>query len=115
MSSYKIGDIFDVEVEFQEQDERRKTRPVVIVDIEDGDPVILTIAALTGAALKNPPTYHDSFKVPLNDWQSAGLKKESYVKSHPGNIGKINPSALKTHRGTLSQEDLDEVLKNINQ
>lgn len=113
MTNYSIGDIYTVLVEFQEADGRAKPRPVVIVDIEEGDPVVLVVAQLTGQGPKEPPGYFDQYKIPIKDWQQVPLKKESWVKSHPNNILRIDPSALRVYRGSLSPNDLREVLKAI--
>ncbi|HHW36823.1 MAG TPA: type II toxin-antitoxin system PemK/MazF family toxin [Bacillales bacterium] len=111
MSKYSIGEIYDVEVEFDERDGRAKTRPVVIIDVKNGDPIVVLVAALTGQGPKNPPTFFDQYKVALKDWKQAGLKKESFVKS--SKTYTFDASSLRTYRGTLSEEDLLMVISNV--
>ncbi|HEX7063808.1 MAG TPA: type II toxin-antitoxin system PemK/MazF family toxin [Bacillales bacterium] len=74
MSSYSIGEIYSVEVAYQEGDGRKKERPIVIVDIEK-NPTVLIAAPMTGTPPKDPPKHYDLYKIPVHDWQQAGLKK----------------------------------------
>lgn len=115
MLNYSIGEVYDLVVEFQEGDGRRKTRPVVIIDIDEGEPVVLLVAPLTGAAPKEtePIGYYEQFKIPVDDWQEVPLKKETWVKSHPGNLVRVEPSCLGTRRGQLTERDLKKVLQAI--
>lgn len=67
-----ISDIYSVRIFYKGQTGQSKIRPVLILN-NIGD--IVTIAEITTAEPKNPPTYYDSFKEEIKCWRECGLEK----------------------------------------
>lgn len=112
MSSYSIGDTYTVLIAYDDNPLKVKRRQVLIVDIEDDQPVVITIAEITRTAPKNPPGYYDQFKVSIDHWAKAGLHNRSYVKTHK--VYKISSRSLKTYVGRMDSTDLANVINQIN-
>lgn len=101
----QIGDIYWFAV-YYPATHKTDIRPVVIIDIVDGQPVVATFAEITSSPIKNFNDRYDKWQVPIFCWSSAGLSKPSYAKVNciatvfakdfkPGNyIGKIHPRDL---------------------
>ncbi|RSK56635.1 type II toxin-antitoxin system PemK/MazF family toxin [Bacillus canaveralius] len=102
--NYDVGDIYYVDIAFEDDQTFSKERPVVVIDVEDGDILILTISEITTTAPNTPPKYHDQFKSPINNYGTAGLSRMSYVKAHK--LKRIPESALKTYVGKMEETDL---------
>jgi mRNA interferase MazF len=109
-SSISIGDIFLFRVDFQDDPETSKERPVVVLSISDEE-VVVTVAQITsvGPNIENP-TYHDQFKFPILNWEKSGLDRSSWIKIYPDNILIIEISALNNHKGHLHSNDLKRLL-----
>ena len=84
---------------------RSKRRPVMVIkDTADND---ILIAKITSQV------YNTEFDVYVNDWQSAGLLSQSYIRTHKiqtlhsslvfGNIGRLTNADLKSVRRTLGK------------
>ncbi|AVB12165.1 type II toxin-antitoxin system PemK/MazF family toxin [Bacillus subtilis] len=108
----QVGDIYLVEVAFEDDPSKSKERPVVVIDVDEQDNItVLAISEITSQGPKNPPKYFDQFKTPINKWKQAGLDKMSYVKANKVNI--IEEQALKKHLGSMEFEDLYRAIKKI--
>lgn len=114
MSSVSVGDIYKVLISFEDDPSQNKSRPAVIIDIQDSEDSIFIaiLSPITGSAPKKPPTYYDAYKVPIEKWQEAGLHKKSYVKSNQ--IIEVPKNALFKQIGKMNIKDLEKAKKAIN-
>lgn len=63
----QVGDIYLVEVAFEDDPSKSKPRPVVIIDVDKNNNVtFLAISEITSQSPSNPPKYYDQFKSPIN-------------------------------------------------
>ncbi|WAH36347.1 type II toxin-antitoxin system PemK/MazF family toxin [Alicyclobacillus dauci] len=110
MSKYKVGDIYSIRVEFEEDPQQAKIRPVVILYIDDNEkPVVAFVHPITSKAPQDPPKYHDNFKVEIRHWREAGLRKPSWVKSN--RVIQIDVKAFITYIGHMNDTDLLRLLE----
>ena len=56
-----IGDIYSVEIFYDDNPSESKIRPVLVIDVEDN---ICLFVEITTTSPKTPPTYYDQFKEP---------------------------------------------------
>lgn len=105
-----IGDIYSVRVFYDDNPSQYKTRPVLVVNVEEGLS-LYTIAEITRTSPKTPPTYFDQFKEPIFDWRKAGLNSPSYVKTHK--IHRVPEDKLLKFCGALESNELIRILNRI--
>ena len=105
-----IGDIYSVKIFYEDDPSQYKTRPVLVVDVEE-ELSLYTIAEITRTSPKNPPTYFDQFKEPIFDWRRAGLNSPSYVKTHK--IHRVPEDKLLRYCGELGSNELVRILNRI--
>ncbi|WP_077212374.1 type II toxin-antitoxin system PemK/MazF family toxin [Bacillus dakarensis] len=108
----KVGDVYKVRIYFKGKSGTNKPRPVLIID---QDEEYFTIVELTSVEPKEPPGYFDNCKQKIVDWVRAGLDEESYAKCHKGNIHRVEESRLFEYLGTLTANDLINVLEKVNE
>ncbi|MGO0061265.1 type II toxin-antitoxin system PemK/MazF family toxin [Brevibacillus fluminis] len=107
-----VGDIFWFEVTYPRTGEKA-VRPVVIIDMDDGNPVIATFAAITGSSIKDFEDRYDKWQVPLFSWKQAGLLKESYCKANCVATVEANVFRSANFIGVLHRNDFKSVLKRV--
>lgn len=103
-----VGDIYTVEIFFEDFPDQSKLRPVLIVDVEDN---LYLFAEITSTPPKAPPTYFDRFKEPIHSWREAGLLNPSYVKTHK--LHRAQEDKLLIYRGKLEGAKLITILNRI--
>lgn len=79
MYEFSLGEIFWIEVGYEDFPEESKIRPAIIVGEEDR--ALLILVATTSVPPNDPPKYFDQFKIPVLNWRKAGLLKPSWVQS----------------------------------
>ncbi len=105
-----IGDIYSVKIFYDDNPSQHKTRPVLVVNVEE-ELGLYTIAEITRTGPKNPPTYFDQFKEPIFDWRRAGLNSSSFVKTHK--IHRVPEDKLLKFCGELEGNELVRILNRI--
>ena len=80
MYDFSIGDIYWIEVGYEDSPEESKVRPAIIISEEDG--TLLILVATTSVPPHDPPKYYDQFKIPILNWRKAGLLKPSWVQGY---------------------------------
>ena len=105
-----IGDIFLLRVDFQDEPEGFKERPVVVIAVSDEEVVVMAVQ-ITSVGPKEIPIYHDQYKLPILNWQKSGLDKPSWIKTHPNNILRIEISKLNKYKGRVHRTDLKRLLE----
>lgn len=79
MYEFRLGEIYWIEVGYEDFPEESKVRPAIIVGEEDR--ALLILVATTSVPPNDPPKYFDQFKIPVLNWRKAGLLKPSWVQS----------------------------------
>ena len=110
--SISVGDIFRLRVDFQDDPEGFKKRPVVVLAVSDEE-VIVMAAQITSVGPNENPTYHDQYKFPILNWQKSGLDKPSWVKTHPDNILRIEIKKLNNCIGQIHRDDLQRLIEQL--
>lgn len=114
MGKYNVGDIYSVRVEFEDDPTQAKIRPVVILYVEEAEsPFVALVQPITSKPPDDPPKYHDGFKIEIQQWSAAGLRKPSWVKSDV--ILQVETKAFRRFIGHMEEEDLFRVLDVIQQ
>lgn len=103
MASVSVGDIYLVRVRYQEDAKMWKSRPIVILSVSED---VAVVASFTSVGPKTPPEYYDGYKFPVAHWSDANLNKPSWIKTHPGNLLKLNTADLTIPVGSLHSDDL---------
>ncbi|AGA70080.1 PemK-like protein [Desulfitobacterium dichloroeliminans LMG P-21439] len=75
---FNVGDIFWLDVEFEDDPDSSKRRPAIIVG-GNADELFILVST-TSQPPSNPPSYHDQFKIPILNWRNNGFTKPSWVK-----------------------------------
>jgi mRNA interferase MazF len=95
--NFNTGDIFWLDVEFEDDPESSKRRPALIIGSTADELIILV--STTSQPPSDPPSFYDQFKIPILNWRSNGFTKPSWVKglillsySNEYLMQKINPS-----------------------
>jgi len=73
-----LGEIYWLNVGYQDSPTESKIRPVIIIGIEDDE--LLLLVATTSVPPKDPPKHFDKYKIPILNWRKAGLLKPSWVQ-----------------------------------
>jgi hypothetical protein len=102
------GDIYSVFFKYEDRS-GGKTRPVLIVDVEN-DIALGVAIKITSKGPKNPPTPHDAYRIPIKHWKEAGLNKESWARCEKFKAFPL--SAFKEERkiGEMHSDDFDSIL-----
>ena len=110
MSSKAIGQVYWAYMEYQQNPEQGKVRPVVILDQNEIEGTILVaVMEITSQTPTSPPGNYDDLKVPIVNWKEANLKRFSYGLMNAVSI--IEPSYLldENYIGEVSQKDLESL------
>ena len=75
-----MGEIFWLEVDFEDIPSESKRRPAIIVGIIENDLFILI--STTSKYPSEPPSYFDQFKIPIYNWRKFGFSKPSWGLGH---------------------------------
>ena len=75
---FNVGDIFWLDVEFEDDPDSSKRRLAIIVG-GNADELFILVST-TSQPPSNPPFYHDQFKIPILNWRNNGFTKPSWVK-----------------------------------
>ncbi|GAB6174415.1 hypothetical protein JCM15765_38930 [Paradesulfitobacterium aromaticivorans] len=78
MYEFAVGEIFWLDVGYQDLPGESKVRPTIIVDEDEQD--LLLLVATTSVPPDDPPKYFDQFKIPILNWRKSGLPKPSWVQ-----------------------------------
>jgi mRNA interferase MazF len=78
MHEFVSGEIYWLEVGYQDNPSESKTRPAIIVDIDDDE--LLILVAATSVPPHNTPKYFDRYKIPILNWRKAGLPKPTWAQ-----------------------------------
>ena len=76
--NFNVGDIFWLDVEFEDEPDTSKRRPVIIVAGNADE--LLILVSTTSQPPSNPPSFYDQFKIPILKWRNNGFTKPSWVK-----------------------------------
>ena len=99
MSNYNVGDVWWVHFPFDEKD-REKYRPAIVID---DDTIAILAMYVTSQSKDNP------FSILIEDWKSAGLKKDSWARIDK--IISISEWYMGQRIGTLSERDKMKILQ----
>ncbi len=73
---FYIGEIFWLEIEYEDLPDESKRRPAIIIDkLEDS---IFILVSTTTQSPSDPPSYFDQYKIPILNWRKIGLPKHSW-------------------------------------
>ena len=110
-----IGDVFWLEVQYEDIPNESKIRPAIIIDkIEDS---IFILVSTTSQSPSDPPSYFDEFKIPIYNWRRIGLLKPSWGLGY--RLIELIESELKSvikrtdYIGRLSETDLQYLIRQI--
>ena len=78
MYNYTLGEIFWLDIGYQDIPGESKIRPAIIVDVVDND--LLMLVSTTSVPPNDPRKYFDQFKIPILNWRRSGLQKPSWVQ-----------------------------------
>ncbi len=71
-----IGNVFWLEVEYEDMPSESKRRPVIIIDRKE-DSLFILISTTTQSP-SDPPSYFDRFKIPILNWRRIGFSEPSW-------------------------------------
>ena len=78
MYEFTLGEVFWLDVGYQDNPGASKVRPAIIV-AEKVD-YLFVLVATTSVPPHDPPKYFDQFKIPILNWRRSGLLKPSCVQ-----------------------------------
>lgn len=76
--NFNVGDIFWLDVEFEDDPDSSKRRPAIIVGGTANE--LFVLVSTTSQPPSNPPSYYDRFKIPILNWRNNGFTKPSWLK-----------------------------------
>ncbi|WP_368900863.1 type II toxin-antitoxin system PemK/MazF family toxin [Oceanobacillus oncorhynchi] len=75
---FDLGDIFYIEVAYDDDPTQSKRRPAIVIS-EDGED--LRILITTTSKERNHPFHrHDYYKIPIHNWRKSGLTEPSWCR-----------------------------------
>ncbi|EHQ88632.1 hypothetical protein DesyoDRAFT_1480 [Desulfosporosinus youngiae DSM 17734] len=75
---FSVGDIFWLDVEFEDDSFSSKRRPSIIVGGTADE--LFVLVSTTSQPPSNSSSYYDQFKIPILNWRNNGFTKPSWVK-----------------------------------
>ncbi|MFW5433160.1 hypothetical protein [Paenibacillus apiarius] len=105
-----ISEIWTTKVYYRDSSGPYKVRPVLVVNHDEGSGQF-TIQEITSV----PPgkNFFGTFKEPIIQWLSCGLKEQSYVKCYPSNTHLVERVALHEKIGLMDEEDFINIVHKI--
>ena len=100
MGKYNIGEVWWVQFPYSDKNEVKR-RPVIVID--ERTMAILAMYVTTKNKSYNP------YSIPIEDWKSAGLKRESWTRIDK--IVNIEECNIDLQIGVLSQRDLVKIIQ----
>ena len=77
MYQFNLGEIFWLEIAYEDEPNESKIRPVIIVGNKDNN--LLILVSTTTKSPDYPPKYYDKFKIPILNWHKAGFIEPSWA------------------------------------
>lgn len=75
---FELGDIFYIEVAYDDDPTQSKRRPAIIISEDEED---LKILITTTSKERNHPFHrHDYYKIPIHNWRKSGLTEPSWCR-----------------------------------
>lgn len=111
----KIGDIFYLEIVYQDIPNESKRRPAIIIDKKEDSLFILV--STTSQERKDPPSYFDHFKIPIYNWRKLGFPKASWALGY--RLIELTANELKSivkitdYIGHMGDSDLQNLIRQI--
>lgn len=107
----RLGQVHVSRIYFQGDRGRFKNRPVLVV--KDTERNLYQIAQITSVPPKNPPKYHDQYKVKIKNWKELGLDKPSWVNCYKKNMHRISGKRLNKYIGHADNELMRDVIRMV--
>ncbi|MEA1961269.1 MAG: type II toxin-antitoxin system PemK/MazF family toxin [Bacillota bacterium] len=112
---FEVGEIFWLEIEYEDIPNESKIRPAIIVDKDEESFYILV--STTTQSPKDPPSYYDQFKIPILNWRKIGLPQASWGLGY--RLIKLRDNELRSvvtntdYIGSMSETDLQYLITQI--
>jgi len=112
---FDVGDIFWLEVQYEDILNESKIRPAIIIDKKDNS--IFILVSTTSQSPSDPPSYFDEFKIPIYNWRKIGLLKPSWGLGY--RLIQLTESELNSvikrtdYIGRMSEADLNYLIRQI--
>ncbi len=112
---FYIGEVFWLEVEYEDTPDESKRRPAIIVGKREDSLFILV--STTTQSPKDPPSHFDQFKIPIHNWRRIGLPQASWGLGY--RLIEVTENELKSVVaktdiiGYLSENDLQYLITQI--
>jgi hypothetical protein len=95
------GEVYVTKIAYEDDPTTFKWRPVLVINSLEG---VSTIVEISSIPPRNPPTFHDTFKVPIRDFVKAGLRKKSFVRTHM--VYNVEDICLRGPAGIIDNDEL---------
>jgi len=112
---FEIGEVYWLEVEYEDIPNESKRRPAIIIDKKEDRLFILV--STTSQSRKDPPSYFDQFKIPIYNWRKIGLPQASWGLGY--RLIELTDEELKSvvtktdYIGRMSEIDLNNLITKI--
>lgn len=112
---FAVGEIFWLEIEYEDIPDESKIRPAIIVDKREDS--LFVLISTTSQSPNDPPSYFDKFKIPILNWRKNGFPKASWGLSY--RLIKLTENEIESviketdYIGTMSKTDLRYLIKEI--
>jgi len=112
---FEIGEVYWLEVEYEDIPNESKRRPAIIIDKKEDRLFILV--STTSQSPKDPPSYFDQFKIPIYNWRKIGLPQASWGLGY--RLIELTDEELKSvvtktdYIGRMSEIDLNNLITKI--
>ncbi|MDY8021278.1 hypothetical protein [Paenibacillus polymyxa] len=106
MNEHQLGNVYKGHFEYQDKPGTKDFRRMVLIDITGEDEDIGVLTQITSQEPKDPPTWHDQYRKPINKWKESGLTKMSYAR-----VNKNFPLPLNVLNRPIGQMNEEEFLR----
>lgn len=112
---FEIGEVYWLEVEYEDIPNESKRRPAIIIDKKEDRLFILV--STTSQSPKDPPSYFDQFKIQIYNWRKIGLPQASWGLGY--RLIELTDEELKSvvtktdYIGRLNETDLHDIIAKI--
>lgn len=117
MQAFKLGDIFDVYVEFEDDPANGERRPVIVIGEQNND--IFILVSTTSEPRNHPLRWYDKFKIPIHNWRKSGFDRASWCNGKI--LIKYSTQDLKRlitpedYRGRITRSDFNYIIEKLNE
>jgi len=111
----KIGDLFYLDVAYENNPSIVKNRPVLLLDEYENN--VLLLISTTTKGRRHPLKWYDDYKIPIQNWRKTGLREASWcMGKNLINISRVELESILENNdyiGRMHPEDFNFIVEEL--